>query len=125
MIQRRAARYTCNRFHNTSSVTNMLSDLGWETLEHRRAKLRLCMIYKITHSLVAIPLDPYLKPAQTRTRHNHQHCFFRPYASTDYYKHSFFIWTIPLWNNLPPAVAEAESLDLFRSELSRLSFPLA
>ena len=32
MVQRRAARYVTNRYHNTSSVTSMLDDLGWETL---------------------------------------------------------------------------------------------
>ena len=26
-VQRRAARFTCNRYHNTSSVTDMLEDL--------------------------------------------------------------------------------------------------
>ena len=29
MVQRRAARYICNRWHNTSSVTGMLSQLEW------------------------------------------------------------------------------------------------
>jgi hypothetical protein len=36
MVQRRAARYTCNRYHNTSSVTEMLQTLNWPTLEKRR-----------------------------------------------------------------------------------------
>jgi hypothetical protein len=35
MVQRRAARYTCNRFHNTSSVTNMLTELKWPQLQLR------------------------------------------------------------------------------------------
>ena len=34
--QRRAARYVTNRYHNTSSVSNMLEHLNWPTLEHRR-----------------------------------------------------------------------------------------
>ena len=33
MIQRRAARYTTNRYRNTSSVTSMLDHLQWESLE--------------------------------------------------------------------------------------------
>ena len=33
MVQRRAARYCTNRYHNTSSVTEMLQDLQWETLD--------------------------------------------------------------------------------------------
>ena len=36
MVQRRAARYVTKRYHNTSSVTNMLQELGWTTLEERR-----------------------------------------------------------------------------------------
>ena len=30
MVQRRAARYVTNRYHNTSSVTSMLDHLDWE-----------------------------------------------------------------------------------------------
>ena len=33
--QRRAARYVSNRNHNTSSVTDMMSDLNWAPLEVR------------------------------------------------------------------------------------------
>jgi len=32
MVQRRSARYTCNRYHNTSSVSDMLITLNWSTL---------------------------------------------------------------------------------------------
>jgi hypothetical protein len=35
-VQRRAARYVTNRYHNTSSVSAMLNHLQWPTLEHRR-----------------------------------------------------------------------------------------
>jgi hypothetical protein len=37
-IQRRAARYVSNRYHNTSSVTDMMSDLNWAPLEVRRIR---------------------------------------------------------------------------------------
>ena len=35
MVQRRAASYVLNRYHNRSSVTDMLNHLKWETLAHR------------------------------------------------------------------------------------------
>ena len=35
-VQRRAARYVCNRQHNTSSVTDMMHTLSWPTLQERR-----------------------------------------------------------------------------------------
>ena len=33
IVQRRAASYATNRYRNTSSVTNILDNLEWETLE--------------------------------------------------------------------------------------------
>jgi hypothetical protein len=47
MVQRRAASYTCNRFHNTSSVTNMLAEIKWPQLQLRRTRTRLIFFYKI------------------------------------------------------------------------------
>ena len=43
MIQRIAARYACNRYHNISSVTEMVGHLGWEPLTTRRRNMRLCI----------------------------------------------------------------------------------
>ena len=40
-VQRRAARWTSNNFDPRSSVTGMLDDLEWRTLEQRRADARL------------------------------------------------------------------------------------
>ena len=71
MVQRRAARYVTNRYHNNSSVTSMLDHLDWESLEARRTKHRLIMFFKIVHGLVDIPSDAYLTPASTRTRSHH------------------------------------------------------
>ena len=79
MVQGRAARYCTNRYHNTSSVTYMLQDPNWETLESRRTKLQLVMMYKIINDLVDIPCDAYLTPATTRTRAIHsKYCYNIP-----------------------------------------------
>ena len=65
MVQRRSARYCTNRYHNTSSVTDMLQDLNWEMLESRRTKLlQLVMMYKIINNLVDTLPDAYLTPGQ-------------------------------------------------------------
>ena len=45
MVKRRAARYRTNRYHNTSSDTDMLQNLNFETLESRRTKRQLVTIY--------------------------------------------------------------------------------
>jgi hypothetical protein len=54
MVQRRGARYLVNRYHNASSVTSMLEELKWPTLEERRKRARLILMYKIVNGLVKI-----------------------------------------------------------------------
>ena len=66
MVQRRAARFTTNRYHNTSCVSDMLHNLHWETLETRHKKLQLTMLYKIIHQLVEIDPGPFLTPTKPR-----------------------------------------------------------
>ena len=54
MVQRRAARWVTGRYHNTSSVSDMLRGLDWRSLEQRRVNSRLTILYKIRNHLVAI-----------------------------------------------------------------------
>ena len=122
MVQRRAARYVTNRYHNTSSVTSMLDHLQWESLESRRTKAQLTMFYKITNDLVDIPADQYLIPSKTNTRSCHSKKFRQPTTSTSYYKNSFFPRTIAVWNNLPANVAEASDLVSFKQGLLSISY---
>ncbi|KAH3726452.1 hypothetical protein DPMN_052319 [Dreissena polymorpha] len=70
MVHRRAARFTTNRYRNTSSETDMLNLLQLESLEDRRTKLQLVILYKIIHELVDIPSEHYLSEAPARTRQN-------------------------------------------------------
>ena len=61
MVQRQSARWVLGRFHNRSSVTDMLSFLDWRTLEMRWADSRLMMLYKMRHGLVALDTTQYLQ----------------------------------------------------------------
>ena len=68
-VQRWAAHYVTHRYHNTSSVSDMLHHLNWPSLEQRRNLSRLSIFYKITHNLVAINPNLYLIPqTSTHTR---------------------------------------------------------
>ena len=53
-VQRAAARYCLNDYNYTSSVTEMLKVLNWQTLENRRIQKLLILLYKIKHNLVAV-----------------------------------------------------------------------
>ena len=89
IIQSRTARFVLRRYHNTSSVTNMLQQLNPESLCQRRSKMRLTMFYKSQHVLVALPL-PNAVQLPIRPRLRYPHAFQVPYCSTDAYKFSFF-----------------------------------
>ena len=81
--------FVTNRYRNTSSVTDMLDYLGWETHEARRTKLQLTVSYKIIHDLIAIPFPSYLKPGNTKTRAAHSFKYQQYSTSTDSFKASF------------------------------------
>ena len=49
-----ATRYVMHIYLQTSIVTQMLYQLQWETLETRRRKIYLIMLYKIVNNLVDI-----------------------------------------------------------------------
>ncbi|MCG8047725.1 MAG: reverse transcriptase family protein, partial [Candidatus Thiodiazotropha endolucinida] len=122
MVQRRAARFVTNRYRNTSSVSDMLSHLQWDSLEERRQKQQLVMFYKIINNLVDIDQALYLQASSSRTRASHDLRFAVHGTSTDCHKFSFFPRTIPVWNRLPASAAEAPSLAYFKKELSTLKF---
>jgi hypothetical protein len=103
MVQRRAARYVQNNYHNTSSVTSMIDTLGWPTLAERRLKTKLIMMYKIAHALIAIP-NNILIPTDSRTRKSHNETFRHITTQKDTYKWLFFPHTIVQWNILPQTI---------------------
>ena len=74
-VQRRAARYVTRRYHNTSSVTNMLRHLEWQTLEQRKIATNLTMLYKITNNIVTVPIHTYLTPWTRPLTRSHNLCY--------------------------------------------------
>ena len=64
-VQRRAARFATGDFHLTSSVTQMLTTLNWDSLNYR-IMFRLQMMYKIIHSIVDLSLPDYIRRVQQK-----------------------------------------------------------
>ena len=88
-------------YQRTSSVTQMIKDLNWRTLEQRRIDSRLILMYKITYVLVAIPTSDYKIPNTRKSRNNHQLAYRQIPPLKDYYKFILFPRTIVHWNALP------------------------
>ena len=119
-VQRRAARFVTNNYRDyvPGAVTNMITQLGWESLEDRRTKSRLTMMYKISHGLVDVNHQHHLIPGDRRTRGTTK--FREIAASRDGYKYSFYPRTIRQWNKLPSETTAAPSLEGFKAGLDRL-----
>ena len=64
-VQRTAARWTCRRWQNTSSVGEMLEELEWPSLEARRDQSSLLLFQKIHCGAVSIEKDKYMTPAHS------------------------------------------------------------
>ena len=100
-VQRRSASWATRDYQRTSSVTQMIKNLNWRTLEQRRIDSRLTLMYKITYDLVAIPAADYLILNTRQPRHNHLQAYRQIPTLKDYYKYTFFPRTIVHWNALP------------------------
>ena len=87
-------RYTCNRYHNTSSVSEMIEHLKWQSLQECRLKTRLQMLHKVINNEIAIPSQDILIKSQSRTRTTHQETYRQLQCYKDTFKFSFFSQTI-------------------------------
>ena len=120
-IQRRAARFVLRRHRNTSSVSAMLDELRWPSLEDRRRTARLSMLYRIRHDLVCVDgIKGKLQPPPARPRRGHDQQYAQLQCRTQYHQQSFLPRTICDWNSLPQDVVEAKTIDTFVSRASRL-----
>ena len=82
--QRKAARFYSQNYNRYAIVTDMIKDLGWDTLEMRRRQFRSTLMYKLTHGDVDIDSREYLiQHSESRTRGSHQFKFRVPYANKD------------------------------------------
>ena len=114
-VQRRAARYVYNDYTSRKSrcVTEMVKELGWESLQDRRQISRLSLLYKAHHGLVDIDKATYLKPGDSRTRSHTG--FYQEHTAHEVYHNSFFPRTIRDWNRVPNSVTSVPTVDGFRA----------
>ena len=120
-VQRRAARWILSDYGRHSSVTSMLKSLSLETLEERRRYSRLAFLYKVLHEEVEVAahdLDLYRNPRATRGLTT-QDKLMVPRCNTNELKTHFSSRTIPEWNRLPQTTTSADSVNSFKSQLTR------
>ena len=121
-VQRQAARFATGNYYSRDPgcVTNMLNKLQWEPLQHRRAKSKVIMLYKIIHQEVEIPIQHLLVTNTRVTRGTQANNIRQISTRVDVYKFSFVPSTITAWNRLPSEARAAPSVDSFRQAIQNL-----
>ena len=106
-------------YNRYSSVNNMLSTLGWKSLQQRRNIQTLYIFYKILNGLVDVEPPDCLTPGHLATRgHNKKFCQIP--TRIDAYKFSFFHKAVNLWNTLTDDFVNAPNLDSFTFQISNI-----
>ena len=141
-IQRQAARFITRdyRTRTPGCVSNMLRELDLPSLQTRRRHLRLSFLFKIAEGTIpSLPPDKYLEPIKNKRNikpkqfsdcvskniveqyvtNNSRPFQIPPNNGSEQYKNSFFIKTIPEWNGLANNIVNAESLEAFKTRLSK------
>ena len=119
MVQRRAARFiTKNYSRSDGTVTQILNELNWSSLQERRKNTRLSIMFKIHSNDIAIPIPTYIhRQTATTTRQYHPKKFHLVKTTSNVYKYSFFPNTISDWNRLPVSTLESPSITSFKTRL--------
>ena len=120
-VQRRAIRWVKHDYSRFSSVSTMQHELGWRTLENRRADARLILFYKIITNQIAIPIPHYLQTPLRYSRHQNSRSFIQVHSNTLAFQNSFFPWSVKLWNKLPEEIVNTSELDVFKTQVSKIA----
>ena len=116
-IQNRAARFVKCNYSRHNSVSVMVKDLEWKSLQERRPTARLSLLYKASHHLASIDLSNfYINPEGSRqTRQTSALSFRRPQPNKNCYKYSFLPRTIAQWNSLLSNIRESPTIEILKS----------
>ena len=113
-VQRRAARFVSGDYRYSSSVSKMLMDLKWPTLQQRRRRIRLATTFKIQNDVMHCPLiKSKPTPAPDRQQRTHNRQLNRVTALTEYGANAFLPRTVTELNDLPAPVVYASSVNIF------------
>ena len=126
MIQRKAARRVLNQYHNYNpegeyrSVSKMITDIGWKSLESRRELDRLCGMHKAVNRHTGWEeIADRLAFSGRIGRGDNSKKLTINHVSTDVGKYSFINRTAKSWNKLDDTVVLSKSCRLFRARASQ------
>ena len=100
-----------------TSMTKLYEELGLESLRFRRYFRRLCALFKIQSSKLPNYLYQLVQKRNPVYAIRDSDKLKSYYCRTEYFKNSFFPYTINQWNKLDSSLRNLESFTLFRKKL--------
>ena len=123
-VQRKFTRRLCQKINiKFSSYTNRLDILKLETLESRRLKIDLTILYKILNNLIDVDFYDFFSMNTSLVPYNlrgHSLKIHVPKYSGCSVRQNFFSHrVIPYWNKLPETIVNSPNLELFKSQIKQ------
>ena len=117
-------RYFTKRIPGLSCLpySDRLRRLNIETLELRRLKFDLVMVYKIIYGLVHLSCVDFFDISLASVTRGSGLKLFVPDARLNVRKHFFAVRVVKVWNTLPQNAVNAISLLTFKSLLDKVNF---
>ena len=112
-VQKNAARFVKSDYRRSSSSSNLVAELGWNSLEVRRLINSATAFYKFHYGLVGPEVPPEFA-LNVRSSRAHDICYHQVQCNLLQYTYSFFPRVIRLWNILPYNVVHADTPASFR-----------
>ena len=106
---------------NRFSYLERLVKLGLESLELRRLKFDLIMVYKILHGLLCVDKSIFEYCSSDNLR-GHNCRLVRPVTSINSRFHSFVSRVVNPWNSLPQTAVDAVNIVAFKTSLNKIKF---
>ena len=115
-VQLRAAKIVSGAINKTSREL-IYKELGWDSLEERRRKQRLVVMFKIKNNLAPVYLQEVIRPHDIGYDLRNQNRIPTIRCKTATLQKSFFPQTITDWNNLDPNIRKSEDIKTFKTLL--------
>ena len=88
-VQRRSAHFVCNKFSYHESITSMLKELDWPSLQQRRAEKRMALFHRVVNETVDVDASALLTKSRRSSRKLIRVQYKTHSSKKDCYKYSF------------------------------------
>ena len=125
-VQSKFTRFLCKRLNiSYNNYEHRLTKLNLETLEIRRVKSDLILIYKIFNKLIDLNFNDFFTLDQTHLFYNlrkHKLSIQIPKLCKTSVRNNFFNYRCTkIWNGLPEEVVTSVSLSIFKNKLNKIN----